>query len=253
MQNDVAKTEQAAVLVILPKPEEEPISGREVRNRLVDLVGRLVPEKPDEEPISDPVRNLFISYRHGETVSGPAVAHWLDQLHETGLVERLGEQRHYRWRAKVEAPQLDEAFHLHEIHEALQRALRLLEAMQAYEIGLRKLRGALREAAREPQAHDPQAREWPREVFQAPLYLLQDAPEPQEILPLEPQPTGDKFRRYREAKHRRGMRLLRIWVPDPRRPEFAEEAERQAKLLRGRPEEAEALDFIEAAFDWPDQ
>ena len=48
------------------------------------------------------------------------------------------------------------------------------------------------------------------------------------------------------------MKLLRIWVPDPHRPEFAEEAERQASLLRGSPEEREALDFIQAAFEWPE-
>jgi Protein of unknown function (DUF3018) len=47
------------------------------------------------------------------------------------------------------------------------------------------------------------------------------------------------------------MRLLRIWVPDTRSPEFAREAERQGKLSRGRPEEKNATDFIEAAFDWP--
>jgi hypothetical protein len=48
------------------------------------------------------------------------------------------------------------------------------------------------------------------------------------------------------------MKLLRVWVPDPTRPEFAKEAARQAALLRGRPEEKEALDFIEAAFKWPE-
>ena len=41
-------------------------------------------------------------------------------------------------------------------------------------------------------------------------------------------------------------------MSDPKRPEFAKEAERQARLLRGRAEEKEALDFIEAAFDWPE-
>ncbi len=43
------------------------------------------------------------------------------------------------------------------------------------------------------------------------------------------------------------MKLVRIWVPDPRTPEFAAKARREAKLLRGAPEEQEALDFIEAA------
>ncbi len=60
----------------------------------------------------------------------------------------------------------------------------------------------------------------------------------------------DKFQRYREARKTNGMKLLRIWVPDPRAPGFREEAERQARLLRGKPEELESLDFIEAAADW---
>ncbi len=48
------------------------------------------------------------------------------------------------------------------------------------------------------------------------------------------------------------MKLLRVWVPDPNRPEFAKEAERQALLLQGRREETEALAFIGAAFEWPE-
>jgi hypothetical protein len=62
-----------------------------------------------------------------------------------------------------------------------------------------------------------------------------------------------KFQRYRRAQAERGMKLLRVWVPDPTRPEFGKEAARQARLLRGRPEEAEALTFIEAAFPWPEK
>lgn len=57
----------------------------------------------------------------------------------------------------------------------------------------------------------------------------------------------DKFGRYRASQRARGMKLLRVWVPDPRAPGFREEARRQAALLRGAPEEEEALDFIEAA------
>jgi len=67
-----------------------------------------------------------------------------------------------------------------------------------------------------------------------------------------PANSADKFKRYRASKQSRGMRLLRVWVPDPRRPEFVTEAARQAELLRGRPEEREALEFIEAAFEWPE-
>lgn len=61
-----------------------------------------------------------------------------------------------------------------------------------------------------------------------------------------------KFQRYRQGQLNKGMKLLRVWVLDPKRPEFAREAERQAALLRGRAEEKEALAFIEAAFDWPE-
>ena len=62
-----------------------------------------------------------------------------------------------------------------------------------------------------------------------------------------------KFQRYRRGQASKGMKLLRVWVPDPKRPEFAREAERQAKLLRGRPEEKESLAFIGAAFAWPEE
>jgi hypothetical protein len=57
-----------------------------------------------------------------------------------------------------------------------------------------------------------------------------------------------KFQRFRRKQARKGMKLLRIWVPDPSSPEFAAEAERQAKLLRGRPEEEDAIRFAEAVF-----
>jgi hypothetical protein len=48
------------------------------------------------------------------------------------------------------------------------------------------------------------------------------------------------------------MKLLRIWVPDPQRPEFAKEAARQGKLLRGRPEEHETMAFIDSVVEWPE-
>ena len=61
-----------------------------------------------------------------------------------------------------------------------------------------------------------------------------------------------KFQRYRKLQARKGMRLLRVWVPDTKRSDFAREAERQAKLQHNRPEEVEALDFIAHAFAWPE-
>jgi len=57
----------------------------------------------------------------------------------------------------------------------------------------------------------------------------------------------DKFRRFRTNRKAAGMKLVRIWVPDPSSPEFAAAARREAEVLHGAPEEQEALDFIEAA------
>lgn len=59
----------------------------------------------------------------------------------------------------------------------------------------------------------------------------------------------DKFSRYRAKRRAQGMKLLRVWVPDPAAPGFLAEARRQATLLRDAPEQVEALDFIEAEAD----
>ncbi len=70
-----------------------------------------------------------------------------------------------------------------------------------------------------------------------------------------PKQTDDgltKFQRYRLLQAHRGMKQVRIWVPDPQRPEFAAEARRQGLALRGRAEEGEALEFIAAAIEWPE-
>jgi Protein of unknown function (DUF3018) len=61
---------------------------------------------------------------------------------------------------------------------------------------------------------------------------------------LSPKRT-DKFRNYRARKKAAGLREVRIWVPDVRDPEFLAQLQRDADTLRGRPEEQEALDFIE--------
>jgi hypothetical protein len=62
----------------------------------------------------------------------------------------------------------------------------------------------------------------------------------------------DKFRRFRANRRAEGMKLLRVWVPDPAAPGFREEARRQAAILRGTPESEDALHFIESASDLSD-
>ena len=47
-----------------------------------------------------------------------------------------------------------------------------------------------------------------------------------------PSDDSNKFRRYRANRKAEGLKLLRVWAPDPRAPGFAEEARRQGLLLR---------------------
>lgn len=72
------------------------------------------------------------------------------------------------------------------------------------------------------------------------------------------QNAPSKFARYRASKKQRGLKLLRIWVPDVNAPGFAEEVARQAALINAAPDSGEVMDFIEAAtvdvlgepYDW---
>ena len=63
-----------------------------------------------------------------------------------------------------------------------------------------------------------------------------------------------KFARYRARKKAQGLPEIRLWVPDVRAPGFKEEAERQAKLLRGTKGEREILGDLDALIDetWQD-
>lgn len=60
----------------------------------------------------------------------------------------------------------------------------------------------------------------------------------------------DKLSRCRANQKQHGMKLVRLWLPDPEAPGFRRQAPRQALLLRGVPEEGETLDFIESAADF---
>ena len=59
----------------------------------------------------------------------------------------------------------------------------------------------------------------------------------------------ERVKRYRDGLRAAGLRPVQIWVPDTRRPGFAEECRRQSLLLRDDPHEREILDWIEAVAD----
>ncbi|MGH6755524.1 MAG: antitoxin MazE family protein [Bradyrhizobium sp.] len=56
----------------------------------------------------------------------------------------------------------------------------------------------------------------------------------------------ENVRAYRERMRSRGMRLVQIWVPDTRSPEFAAEARRQSKLIAESPQEADDQAFVDS-------
>jgi Antitoxin MazE-like len=62
--------------------------------------------------------------------------------------------------------------------------------------------------------------------------------------------SREKVRAYRERMRRRGMKLIQIWVPDPKSPYFAAEARRQSRLLAESPHEKEDQAFIDSITDW---
>jgi hypothetical protein len=61
-----------------------------------------------------------------------------------------------------------------------------------------------------------------------------------------------RFQRFRARRKAEGMKELRLWVPDTKRPGFAQEIKRQLALAEGTPDDRESLEFIENAADWSD-
>jgi len=62
--------------------------------------------------------------------------------------------------------------------------------------------------------------------------------------------SRDKVRAYRQRMRKRGMKLIQIWVPDPKSPYFASEARRQARLIARSPRENEDQAFIDSISEW---
>jgi Protein of unknown function (DUF3018) len=60
---------------------------------------------------------------------------------------------------------------------------------------------------------------------------------------------GERVQRHRANLRAAGLRPVQIWVPDTRRPGFAEECRRQSRLLRSDRHEAETLAWLETVAD----
>jgi len=64
--------------------------------------------------------------------------------------------------------------------------------------------------------------------------------------------TNERVKKRREALRSAGLRPVQIWVPDTRRPGFAQEARRQSLLLRDDPQEQDTLKWIDEVADTQD-
>ena len=62
--------------------------------------------------------------------------------------------------------------------------------------------------------------------------------------------SREKVKAYRERMRKRGMKLIQIWVPDPKSPYFFAEARRQARLIANSPHEKEDQAFIDSISEW---
>ena len=61
--------------------------------------------------------------------------------------------------------------------------------------------------------------------------------------------TSARVQKHRAALRESGLRPVQIWVPDTRRPGFAEECRRQSLLLQGDAHEQETTDWLETTAD----
>jgi len=61
--------------------------------------------------------------------------------------------------------------------------------------------------------------------------------------------VSDRVQKHRTSLRASGMRPIQIWVPDARRPGFAEECQRQSRQLANDPLEKETLEWLSAAAD----
>jgi hypothetical protein len=62
--------------------------------------------------------------------------------------------------------------------------------------------------------------------------------------------SREKVRAYRKRMRAKGLRLVQMWLPDTRTPEFAAEAHRQSLLASTSPFAAEDQAWVDSISDW---
>lgn len=66
--------------------------------------------------------------------------------------------------------------------------------------------------------------------------------------------TRDRVREHRQRLKEQGLRLIQIWVPDVRAPEFVAEAHRQSVLIAASEHESDDQAFVDAiSVNWDEE
>ncbi len=58
--------------------------------------------------------------------------------------------------------------------------------------------------------------------------------------------TGGQTRAHHDRMRARGMKLVHVWVPDTKSPEFAAEAARQSRMIAESPQEPDDQAFVDS-------
>ena len=61
--------------------------------------------------------------------------------------------------------------------------------------------------------------------------------------------SAERVQKHRAGLRASGLRPVQIWVPDTRSSGFTNECRRQSLALQGDPQEADILNWLEAAAD----
>ena len=68
-----------------------------------------------------------------------------------------------------------------------------------------------------------------------------------------PVPPSKRMASYRQRMRAAGLRLVQIWVPDSRAPEFVAICQRQARAVAASdPAGDEIMRFVASVYEWPE-
>jgi len=68
--------------------------------------------------------------------------------------------------------------------------------------------------------------------------------------PSSHKPSRDKVRAYRKRMRAKGFRLVQMWLPDTRSPEFAAQAHRASLAIANSPTEQDDQAFVDSVQCW---